>query len=369
MLRYVFLFSLLLPVTSASAQLLASIREASFVASIGYLPESKLDTFLYDLNGRLTAVHQLNLGSFQNIAERKQLLQYNHQGRLDCIYWLRADAFGKFDSTGYDQYHYNAVGKVKNISHYWFTDGRMQLSQEQLFTYSNDGRLRSKEKASHHTPNWRIIEKEDYHYNGQGRLDSISFFIWRDGRLQPASRYVYNYYDSIGEEYIVIESLNPWTLQSEKTGEYRNFYNSQSGLLDSSTRVFIHDQNSHRYKIEYRRLPNDSLLETEEFAGSPWQPRVKRTYNYRDFQPLQKLVVSTQLNIFPNPAQQQVQIDQLGAAGGQLLIFDLRGQLQKSEILYSDRQVLFVGDLTAGIYILQLTTPEGQTSTARLVKQ
>lgn len=369
MLRSLLLFCLLLTSANTSAQLLASTREANYVNGIGYLPDSRVDTFIYDLRGRLTEVHAFNIGTNQHLPNQKQLLSYDQQGRIMRISYFRANASGSFDSTGFDLHHYNQIGKLKNIEHHALSNGSMQFRRESLYTYFDNGQLRSKEFVAHHTPTRRIIEKEDYHFNSQQRLDSVSYFIWRDGRLQYASRNVYQYYDSIGEQHIQIESLNPWTFQHEKTGEFRNFYASGSGKLDSSTRHYFHEQSDERYKIEYRRLLNDSISETEEFVGSPWKPILKRTYAYRDFQPLQKVVVSNRLHIFPNPAQQQLQVDQLGAAGGQLLIFDLRGQLKKSELLRSDRQVLFVGDLPAGIYILQLTTPEGQTSTAKLVKQ
>lgn len=74
-----------------------------------------------------------------------------------------------------------------------------------------------------------------------------------------------------------------------------------------------------------------------------------------------------EMNSFPNPASNEVNV--MGHAGETLKIFNLSGQLVRSQMLTDGWNTIHVGSLSPGLYLLQSNSNHAQTRTERLVVQ
>ena len=74
------------------------------------------------------------------------------------------------------------------------------------------------------------------------------------------------------------------------------------------------------------------------------------------------------VQVYPNPAVDNVRINSVGTNLQQVLVFDLKGRNMISENVNSNEFNLSVSDLPSGIYILKVKTGEG-TAVKRLMKK
>lgn len=77
--------------------------------------------------------------------------------------------------------------------------------------------------------------------------------------------------------------------------------------------------------------------------------------------------VFPELQVYPNPASDQLTIDHINI-GTEVQLFDLIGRQVYTTKTAGNRQVIDVHELQAGVYVLQLTNKIGQKETVRVVK-
>ena len=76
------------------------------------------------------------------------------------------------------------------------------------------------------------------------------------------------------------------------------------------------------------------------------------------------------MGIVPNPAHSSVTVvtEGLATAGGTITVTDAAGRTVASVPLVSDRQPVDIASLSAGIYFVTLTTPQGFSFTRLAVE-
>lgn len=74
------------------------------------------------------------------------------------------------------------------------------------------------------------------------------------------------------------------------------------------------------------------------------------------------------LRIFPNPANDQIAVSQIGV-DMQLAIYTLTGELVKQQVLTSSGNTVDTSSISTGLYMVTLLSPEGTRSVQRLLIQ
>jgi hypothetical protein len=62
------------------------------------------------------------------------------------------------------------------------------------------------------------------------------------------------------------------------------------------------------------------------------------------------------MKIYPNPANDKVNIVNLWGQSALLKIYDLMGTVVKNEIIHGDKKEINVEDLSVGVYVLEFTS-------------
>ena len=83
---------------------------------------------------------------------------------------------------------------------------------------------------------------------------------------------------------------------------------------------------------------------------------------------VKSITKNSEVNIYPNPAYDRLNIDFINASSGEVLIYDISGKLIKSLKLDSTANTITVTDLTAGVYSIKVST-EKSTSIFQIIKK
>lgn len=72
--------------------------------------------------------------------------------------------------------------------------------------------------------------------------------------------------------------------------------------------------------------------------------------------------LSNTISLYPNPAQNFITVDLSGIAGTQITVFNIQGKLVKTieSSMNLAQQKIDIADLPAGVYIMNINTPNGQ---------
>ncbi len=105
-------------------------------------------------------------------------------------------------------------------------------------------------------------------------------------------------------------------------------------------------------------------------AGTEGQPLGTNIFGFTDASSLNDIFVENNILYFPNPATDQLYIQQLDAAKISFVrIFDLQGKLLQAVKVDNDNLILPVSQFNTGIYILTITDQKGNSSARKFVKQ
>lgn len=162
-------------------------------------------------------------------------------------------------------------------------------------------------------------------------------------------------------------------------------YNSTFTLTNPETsRVMLAPQKLMGLTVAY--CDNDEATIRENFIGSMYMTSVTANDNYKTanyFGSLllmandpgtaveaDKTISSRLVNVYPNPAQNQVRIERLSNASDQLEveIRSVTGALVRSVSVIGMTQVIEMGDFLPGIYLVSITSDQYQQS-ERIVKR
>ncbi len=83
---------------------------------------------------------------------------------------------------------------------------------------------------------------------------------------------------------------------------------------------------------------------------------------------VKSITKNSEVNIYPNPAYDRLNIDLINASYGEVLIYDISGKLVKSLKLDSSTNTITVTDLNAGVYSIKVST-EKSTSIFQIIKK
>ncbi len=79
------------------------------------------------------------------------------------------------------------------------------------------------------------------------------------------------------------------------------------------------------------------------------------------------IVALSAVKVYPNPASDRLTID--GLKDGRAVLYTMLGQQVMSRVVGSDQEVLHIGDLPAGVYVLMLSDIRGEHGVVRITKR
>jgi hypothetical protein len=78
---------------------------------------------------------------------------------------------------------------------------------------------------------------------------------------------------------------------------------------------------------------------------------------------------ATDILVYPNPNQQQLNIHNKNGIIKEVKLFDLHGKTVKEQYIYNSHGILSIDDLPAGMYVLKIVCEKGEVLCRKIVKQ
>lgn len=325
------------------------------------------ETFEYDKTGNKTGYTTFSWpsGSSEWLGERKYTYDFDDKNLLVAEYGLRwIPAEGSWDTTGKSEYEYNAKGQ-KTI----YT-GRMRFSSgwknfnRSFYTYNNEGLL-SETLQETADPNgidtFMFYSKTINEYDANSNMTSETFSVWNIKTVTYIfrNRILISYNQS--KKQLSYEYQNWDTSSKVWAGQYRYRYYY---LNDSYLTATIHDVvsepgkwlnvylNRYEFSPEGKQIAQDKYSEWDA-TKSYFLKHTRDEYlcknapgNSQIFAPgIQSIL------IYPNPITGNNIILEANSAGN-FIQTDIQGNIIQKGYLSEGVNVLYTGELKAGIYFL-----------------
>jgi hypothetical protein len=78
---------------------------------------------------------------------------------------------------------------------------------------------------------------------------------------------------------------------------------------------------------------------------------------------------TTDILVYPNPSQQQLNIQNKNGLIKEVKLFDLHGKTVKEQSIHNTHGILFMDDLPSGMYVLKIICDKGESLYKKIVKQ
>lgn len=208
----------------------------------------------YDANGNVISQQRINVADGANYLEGEVVAVFNSDNlvtRVDERFWTSATAL---PSSSFDLYSYNTADLLSRQEHGVTPEGAEIIVEEIRYTYNDDGLL---ERAEYDPRDYYEFYNYDdpwarsVTYDGESRIASIAFDVFRDNEVDQRVTYTY-------------ESTELGYVETETT--------TASGDLDTIEREVV--------QVFERRGHNPEPLVVERRIDSPFDGVVDETHHF-----------------------------------------------------------------------------------------
>lgn len=317
--------------------------------------------------------------------------------------YIRSQSEMQLDSTMFFSYDTVTGDWNRNMKFIYHFDGNVQTGTETLmadsltgewmslsqteFMYDNSGYLTSEVSQSFIEDSGKFIAstKTDYYVTSTGRIDSTKSYYWveeeNDWMMVDKTDYFYTDDDLL--DYEVGYSLDVFTMGFSQQSKTTYLYNSEGNQVSQTSFTWsntIQDwsassKDSIVYANGVRPIVQITYQDPFAFGGFPFSKSEKsaasgeleinelvltsKTYfKYEEASGIQNDIQSTDIVVYPNPADDYINIKTNYRGNGTVKMFDLRGSLIFEEEVVNETTSIPVQNFKKGSYLLRVKTPE-----------
>ncbi len=365
------------------------------------------EEFTYDANGNMTqSVPYMDEGGGQLAADWKSEYTFNANGdKTQRFSYEWDESTSQWVLSGKEEYTYDANGNMTQSDGFgWDESGSKWLvGGKSEYTYDANGNMTQSIESYWDGLSWVTQYKHDYTYNLNGGMTQSSGYRWDESTSDwvPIDKLEYTYdngniaqslyycwdedasafVDCWKEEYtrdaegnIIQNHQYEWDEGTEYLmGKYEYSYDNLYARSDMILPIF-NDDFSIIEALDITHLFNHKL---DNFQGSAWDEGsgewilyLKGDYYYSEHNV--SSVDETGIDIskvYPNPCSEYLTFS---FSGNYLQItfelFDLQGRKLMTREIKANETISLEG-LENGLYVFELSTPDGNKQSGRLVKQ
>ncbi|SDL84742.1 Por secretion system C-terminal sorting domain-containing protein [Catalinimonas alkaloidigena] len=364
---------------------------------VSWTPQQRVD-YLYNAGGQLSqkTVYYFDVEQLDWIGSDQYIYTYNAAGDTTQIntkgwfetYWLDVyryayayDANGKATYSTRYQWNEESWMKSDSLSHQYDAQGHLQ---EATTYYSADGTT------------WELSSRYIYTYTAAGQLEEYAEYDWEEGAWSPFARIVSSY-DAQGR---AVEQIN-YTTDSETDAWLENYRMvsqfAANGTRTSSTYYTWDGEawtEAEQETFQYQPAASELVPQYPFWLAPLWRETASTTGGNTawlassldyiwdadipdwakasrvDFYYSSPTVSSSptvdagRFRLYPNPAAGQVQLDlsqaELNGRAYTLALRTITGQALRQWTQRGPLAQLSVAGLSRGVYLLEVTLPEGR---------
>tara|TARA_Y100000815_G_scaffold184128_1_gene167899 strand:+ start:2084 stop:3238 length:1155 start_codon:yes stop_codon:yes gene_type:complete len=269
------------------------------------------------------------------------------------------------------EYTFSGNDVLNSLTQMWDGDGWVNASRS---SYSYSDGLQSEEieeSWNKDTSSWILSEKAEYSYNTEGKLVLTVYYLWSTALAD----WEFDWQETISrgsssrttltEDYEGGEWIN--SLLSTATIDEDGFVvESIDQTWDTTNEEWVNESRNIRSKNDDGWI-DTILIQTWYDITENWEDGAKIIFSYRNSLGIEKLEAAGELTVYPNPAQNILNISDSHSLRG-FKIYSLNGQEIKNYKLNSSRQ-LDVSSLQKGMYVLSLEDGTSQTQFKKFIKK
>ncbi|WP_089687505.1 DUF3836 domain-containing protein [Catalinimonas alkaloidigena] len=246
------------------------------------------------------------------------------------------------------EYDYGPNGNLTLISYKWDAQQQQWLaSQKRVDEFTDSGLPLLYALYEWKNGEWTGLSKTEYTYDLESNLTSFADFQWDEStNLWKGSRMVEYAYDEAHR--LISQSWYNWDLSNQQ-------------WKGQSKKKTVYNALGTRILVEYY-LWNET--------ANAWTLDTKTYYYYSDqVTSSSSLLAADTWQAYPNPARDVLTISLPdGIRQAQVRLFSLTGKLMQTEAFSGQQHRLALRNLAAGIYLLELQTPQGRATRKVLVE-
>lgn len=337
--------------------------------------------FYYNEQRQLEAVYEEVPGDFKLYDS----VRYNEAGqlvRLDGYQWLA----NQWKHVYYVEYGYNDNGQIATRTNYNHLSGEFQLGGVYEYTYNSDGQLILTEL----TMMGDVCQRVEYVYaDGLLQVETWSYpdYSSPSGAFEPAERIRYNYEDGrLVRELDSLYANGMWTYYGkceyvyDQVGNCTEFHRYDMANDETERSVYTFDE----------RTVSETLIPWNPELGRPHVYNNVNIYTSEEFWTLDVDMVlqyvgdyiytyagindagiadveQLPLDVFPNPAINEITISGIGEGLHQMDIVDMSGRVVMSGNV-TETSPIDLSGLQGGCYLVRVLTDNGLHSAKVIVK-
>ncbi len=296
-----------------------------------YVNTDKL-IYTYDAAFRVTSetYQAWNGAVWENSA--KSIFAYDANGNiLSEINLSWNNGASAWDSTEKYEYDYDAQQKVTSFLYRTWSGAGWENSYRTTYTNSN-GRRMSEVEEFWNTAVWEKDNKTDYVYNASGNRTSDIYSIWNGAAWDNDEKYLFDY-DASDRVISVIDQMwdgTNWTYNSKIEYSYTGSNLTESIIFDWVVSTF---ENETKYDYTYNSFNQVLTYVSQTWNGTTWQPTNadgKVNFHYETFEDntgIAQALGEENFSIFPNPAQDVLNIQMKNKLADKVQVIDMLGKV------------------------------------------
>lgn len=326
----------------------------------------------HDSQGRVTEmiIYSADDQGGELVSESRMVAYYSNEGVLDSVEHYSMDEEENWVVQGLQVYHYNEAGQLTRMD---MTSTEEDEEEEYLqvlrfdYTYNSQGNL---EKSTIHIIDEDfelLFSQTEFFYDEQGRRNAseysmMDFFTFE---FSPFSRteYTYNASDDVSEEtsFLWDDTEEDWVVDQRDEYVYRDL-NFNEVVFPSYIMFFGINEETNEFNKVLSEITSYSMAENN------WVESERTKFYYSDetstSAPVRELV---KVDVFPNPATDNITINWNGFQQLSLEIFQMSGTKTLEMVVHPGREVS-VSHLPRGMYIYKLLNNRQTVHSGKLVK-
>ncbi len=317
--------------------------------------------YIFDSAGRILA-HITFSWSDEWYASGKIEYNYNEEGKLSLYTVYDWDyVHNDWRQSEYCVYRYDDSGILSWKNEYEWDFEQNEWVRHERIEYNYDGDERSTIETYYHWDtiqrDWTYHSQYEYSYDTSGYQTQKIYSRWNSDQndWKPNSKIESNYDDGrlVLEMNYHYSGLNHW--EAENKTEYS--YNDEGKMI-----LELHYHNGGRWRItdkierNYDTDNDITMIVTSGLIEGNLEVLMKHFYHYSSPATGIDHLTDDEVILFPNPTSGIINITGL-TQRAEVKMYSIQGQLMKSFTQVED--LINVSDLKSGIYILQLSTNNG----------
>jgi len=321
---------------------------------------------------------------------------YNASGKMDSVY--SHDVTADFYPFKRLYLNYNGEGHFgSGIAYMSSDDMAYELESKREITYSSPGRISGDSIFSYSGSDWTLSETYAYHYNSEGRADTITYedekYVYTylgDGRVSTIRNYVLM---MDGELNLLMSDSFGYTTGIDYVTYFQEIYYfgdmidgtkilqyPGDGGRPDSLEMYSFDEDVWiksavaRYRYNSFNNPESISIEGTD-DGEPVSAQIRFYYEeYDDGTSLEDIADSKSFSVYPNPFRNYLTInyagkDIKGTVSWKLADITGREVFKGTLNLQQGANRIDIPEIAPGNYIITLRDASGKTWASKLVRQ